>query len=75
MAESWDLVDGKNHPLQRLGELTVRLLRLSVHQQLLRGKEQLRAQGLVFPPTNTKSPETKKPKIYESLEIVERGKW
>lgn len=74
--ETWDHVDNKNHPLQRIGQLTIRLLRLSMHEQLLRGKEQLRAQGLILDLPKSKDFTNKKePKIYAGLDIVEKENW
>ena len=71
---TWKKMDGQNHPLEKIGKLTIRLLRLAVHQQLTRGQEQLRAQGIVV---NLETPEEALPqknkKNYENLKIIEKG--
>jgi hypothetical protein len=71
---AWQKLDGRNHPLEQIGKLTIRLLNLAVHQQISRGQEQLRAQGVVMDITPAKEvlPQKNKEK-YKNLKIVEKG--
>ena len=71
---SWQKMDGQNHPLEQIGKLTIRLLRIATQQQLSRGLEQLRAQGVVIDLTVPKEPPPQKNKEeYANLKIIDRG--
>jgi len=73
--DSWEKVSDNTHPLEKIGALTVRLLRIAVREQLERGEAQLKAQGIKVPLAQVyyNATREKPPKKYSNLKIIERG--
>ena len=73
--DSWEKVSNAAHPLEKIGLLTVRLLRIAVRDQLARGEAQLKAQGIKVPLAQIyhRATQDKPPKKYSNLKIIERG--
>ncbi len=73
--DSWNKATDTVHPLEQIGILTVRLLRIAVRDQLERGEAQLKAQGIKVPLAQAyhNAVADKPPKKYSNLKIIERG--